>query len=104
MAQVRAFEGWPGTRGAFRVGADGESVLLKVLRARAEPPAPEDAASPATVRLAAGALRVVCDDGSVLAVTELQPPGGRAMAAAAYAAGLRGRPLLRDPPPPGHGP
>jgi methionyl-tRNA formyltransferase len=100
LAQVRAFEGWPGTRGSFRVGADGEAVLLKVLRARLEPPSPDDAASPDQVRLVAGALRVVCDDGSVLAVTEVQPPGGRAMAASAYAAGLRGRPLLRDPPPP----
>ena len=102
MAQVRAFEGWPGTKASFRVGADGEAVLLKVLRARAEPPTPEDAAAPGGVRLAAGALRCVCDDGSVLAIQELQPPGGRAMAAAAYAAGLRGRPLLRNPPPPGH--
>ena len=82
------------------MGADGEAILLKVLRARLEPPTPDDAAIPAQVRLVAGALRVVCDDGSVLAVTEVQPPGGRAMAASAYAAGLRGRPLLRDPPPP----
>lgn len=99
---MRAFEGWPGTRAAFRVGsADGEVVLLKVLRARLEaPPAPgDDAQPPAEVRLAAGALRVICDDGSVLGITEVQPPGGRAMPAAAYAAGLRGRALLRDPPP-----
>ena len=96
---MRAFEGWPGTRGAFRVnGADAEPVTLKILSAAlGEPAAPGEDRS--LVRLAAGALRVLCDDGSCLAVTSLQPPGGRAMAAAAYAAGLRGRPLLRDPPP-----
>jgi methionyl-tRNA formyltransferase len=105
--QVRAFEGWPGTRGVFRVGgAGGELVTLKVISARlgtrdddaAAAAAAAAGADPRAVVLAGGALRVVCDDGSVLLLTSVQPPGGRAMPAAAYAAGLRGRALTRESP------
>ena len=70
-----------------------------MLAARLEPPAPPGADA-RLVALAGGALRVICDDGTVLGVTQLQAPGGRPMAAQAYVAGLRGRSLLRDPPPP----
>lgn len=42
-----------------------------------------------------GALRVVCDDGSVLLITQLQLPGKRATKAADFANGLRGRRVVR---------
>ncbi len=100
---IRAFEGWPGTRAVFRVADSAEPITLKIITARLEAPDASDdaqaAADKRVVRLVNGALRVICDDGSVLGVTAVQPPGGRAMAAAAYAAGLRGRALTREEPP-----
>ncbi len=107
---MRAFEGWPGTRALFRIGdaaSGGELITLKVMSARlgsaddiaaaaASASSPQDKR---VVTLVGGALRCVCDDGSVLLLTSVQPPGGRAMAASAYAAGLRGRALTREDPP-----
>lgn len=79
--QVRAFNPWP----VAETLLDGER--LRLWRARAVA-ADGTAALPGTVLgLRDGAMHVACGRG-VLAVEELQPPGGRAMPAADF---LRGR-------------
>ena len=45
-------------------------------------------------------LRVVCGDGSVLGITELQPPGKKVMAVRDFVNGLRGQYAVRWTAPP----
>ncbi len=48
----------------------------------------------------ADVLRVVCGDGSVLGITELQPPGKKVQAARDFLNGLRGQYAIRWTVPP----
>ena len=48
----------------------------------------------------ADVLRVVCGDGSVLGITELQPPGKRVQAVRDFVNGLRGQYAVRWTVPP----
>jgi len=99
--RVRAFEGWPGTRCVLCVDGE-EPQTVKVLSARVGAPARvEDSGVDSQldvtlVRVVNDALRVTCQDGSVLELTRLQKEGGKPLAAAAFAAGLRGRALRRE--------
>lgn len=95
--RVRAFAGWPGTWGEFVVGESGDVVKLKVLRTE-------------VIRAEGGMcfgvhevkfdeegayLAITCDDGSVIAVHTVQPPGKKPMDARAFWNGLRGKRLER---------
>ena len=97
--RVRAFAGWPGTWALFSwgAGADSEPRKIKLITtAVGEPRDATDAggneapASDRRVVLHDGALKLVCADGSVLRVLELQPLNKNVMGAKAFANGLRG--------------
>ncbi len=82
--QVRAFQPWPG---AF---VDAPSGRIKVFVAEAVPSTP--GGQPGTLVTDGGAqLALVTTDGR-LRLLEVQPAGGRRMAGAALARGLRNRP------------
>lgn len=114
--RVRAFEGWPGVRapllicggggggGGLAADAPAQPLLLKVHAARAMGPAEaaralgrggaEPAAGGGGAAVVGGELVCACgaegDEGGALAISRVQPPGGVAMTAAAWALGLRG--------------
>lgn len=92
---VRGLAGGAGTWADFVRGA--AEVRLKVLASRVAAPAGRPALGVHEVRLApAGdALRVTCDDGSVLDLLTVQPPGKKAMGGGTYWNGLRGEKLAR---------
>jgi methionyl-tRNA formyltransferase len=84
--KVRAFFGWPGTRGRFRNGAD--ELELKIVRTRLVDASPLRIA-PFSCQFHGGKLLVGCGDGSLLELAEIQAPGKRAMAARDFWNGLR---------------
>lgn len=92
--KVRGFAGWPGTKGVFAVKKDGEDawveVTLKILTAQVATDVADAPADGETVVLTKKSMLVPCLDGTWLEVTEVQPPGKKAMAAGAYANGLKG--------------
>jgi methionyl-tRNA formyltransferase len=99
--KVRAFAGWPGTYHAFALADDAgdtEAIELKVLRTRV---AAAESATPGAggngVEVAGDALRVLCGDGRVLEILEVQAPGRRPVAARDFANGLKGRALRWQP-------
>ena len=96
---MRAFAGWPGTWALFPwgEGADSEPRKIKLITtAVGEPRDATDAGSNEAragdrrVVLHEGALELVCADGSVLRVLELQALHKNVMGAKAFANGLRG--------------
>ena len=109
--KCRAFAGWPGTTlelDVAREGGDGaaaaaERMQLKVLATRCARGGDGEAAAraaaiaaslaPREVVLVDGVLCALCDDGSVLEMTEVQPPNKKPMAARAFWNGLRGAAL-----------
>jgi methionyl-tRNA formyltransferase len=99
--KVRGFAGWPGTKGAFAVKKEDEAedawreVTLKIITARVfengdDPMDAEAGAYSGAVTLTKKSMRVPCAGGTWLEVTEVQPPGKKAMDAASYANGLKG--------------
>lgn len=82
--KVRAFAGWPGARGRFRVA--GEESELKIVTTRLGADT-QPTKSECTLR--GEALVVVCEDGSCLEVLALQPPGKRVLGAKDFWNGLR---------------
>ena len=99
--KVRGFAGWPGTKGAFAVKKEDEAedawreVTLKIITARVfengdDPLDAEAGAYSGAVKLTKKSMRVPCAGGTWLEVTEVQPPGKKAMDAASYANGLKG--------------
>jgi methionyl-tRNA formyltransferase len=99
--KVRGFAGWPGTKGAFAVKKEDEAedawreVTLKIITARVfengdDPLDAEAGAYSGAVTLTKKSMRVPCAGGTWLEVTEVQPPGKKAMDAASYANGLKG--------------
>lgn len=105
--KVRAFAGWPGTFHSFLLhSADAsavEELELKVLRTRVGSSAAAAEASSSQsiaareVWVGKDELRVVCGDGSVLEILEVQAPGKRAVAARDFINGLKGRKLTWRP-------
>jgi methionyl-tRNA formyltransferase len=107
--KVRAFAGWPGAWAWFQKsdaaaadGADSDAAAaaaakqpltkLKLMRTEVGQQQPHTENSRA-VSLQSGALEVVCADGSVLRVLQVQPEGKKPMDAKSYVNGLRGATL-----------
>jgi len=122
--KVRGFASWPGTWSSFQVIDDNapssasastssgsalsESQRIKIITSiLLEPladsvPASERDRRMSLVKLPNSkkeALRVVCGDGSVLGIVELQPPSKNAMDAKSFMNGLRGAKLIWSKPP-----
>lgn len=99
---MRGFAGWPGTWSLFNIEGDAEPLRLKIVTTKVVADAAADDLSSKgnTVELVGKALRVVCKDGSVLDVLEVQPPGKKVMDSKAFANGLRGRAFSWRPNPP----
>lgn len=85
---VRAFSGWPGTR----LGVQNlEDVFeIKVITTRVSP---QIKAPRSEILLEADGLELVCADGSVLEILELQAPGKRVMKARDFWNGLKSKSL-----------
>lgn len=81
---VRAFALWPGTRLQVRQGDD--SFEIKVVTTRV---LPQKKANRGEILLEADGLELVCGDGSVLEILELQAPGKRVMRARDFWNGLK---------------
>ena len=99
--KVRGFAGWPGTKATFAVrketeaAADAKEVSLKIVTTRVGGEGEgegDDAAARAagTVVIRKDCMRVPCAGGGWLEITELQPPGKKAMSARDYVNGLKG--------------
>ena len=94
---VRAFSGWPGTWVRLTRGKKTQRVKLTATRLRKGGDGEDAAGSggggisiPGVGELHDDALRVVCADGQVLELLELQPAGKAAMAARDFCNGVRG--------------
>jgi len=90
--KCRGFSMWPGTYMFFRIGDDDdlEPLRVKVLRTRVveETAAPTDVAALGPKKK--DGLRVVCGDGSVLELLQVQPATKKAMDAKSFVNGMRG--------------
>lgn len=93
--RARGFSMWPGTFLYFRVGDDQETdpVKVKVIKTRVV----EGTAKPTKViemgPKKGDGLRVICGDGSVLELLQVQPVTKKIMDAKSFANGLQGRTL-----------
>lgn len=79
--RVRGFHPWPGTYTSL------EGKVLKVLRAREDPPGP--GAPGDVLSVDRGGIVVACGGPTRLRILEVQPESRKAMAASAFAAGAR---------------
>ena len=68
----------------------GKEVVVKVITTRVGEDGAEDDDAAGAVRFRKDCMRVPCAGGGWLEVTELQPPGKKAMRAGDYANGLKG--------------
>jgi methionyl-tRNA formyltransferase len=104
--KVRAFAGWPGAWAWFQksdaaAAADSDAAAakqpltkLKLIRTEVGQQQPQQhTENSKAVSLQSGALEVVCADGSVLRVLQVQPEGKKPMDAKSYVNGLRGATL-----------
>ncbi|NBO36983.1 methionyl-tRNA formyltransferase [bacterium] len=82
--RVRGFAGWPGTR--LLLSNVSESFEVKVITTRVSP---KIRAANREIVLQGDALEMVCGDGSVLEILELQAPGKRAMMARDFWNGMK---------------
>ena len=83
--RIRAFNPWPGTRAVFRGG------VCRILRARVKGSAPEVAPA-GTLVFGGGAERflgVICGDGSLLELLEIQMPNRKPQSGIDFMNGLR---------------
>jgi len=82
--KVRAFAGWPGCR--LKVFQEGSEIELKLITTAVslQKKAPSN-----EIFFKGRFLELVCSDGTVLEILELQPPGKRAMAARDFWNGLK---------------
>lgn len=90
--KCRGFSMWPGTHMFFRVGDAEEPIRVKVLKTRVvegEKAEPTDLVEMGPNKKKDG-LRVVCGDGSVLELMQVQPATKKAMDARSFANGSRG--------------
>ncbi|NBW81644.1 methionyl-tRNA formyltransferase [bacterium] len=86
--KVRAFAGWPGTRLKLVLG--GEVAEVKVLTTQVSP---HSKAKRQDIIFNGEALELVCLDGSVLEILDLQAPGKRAVSARDFWNGLKSKEL-----------
>jgi methionyl-tRNA formyltransferase len=86
--KVRAFSGWPGTRLKLQLG--GEVSDVKILSTRVSP---HSKAKTDNIIFNGEALELVCVDGSVLEILDLQAPGKRAVSARDFWNGLKSKDL-----------
>eukprot|EP00242_Pyramimonas_sp_CCMP2087_P014775 CAMPEP_0198206426 /NCGR_PEP_ID=MMETSP1445-20131203/9972_1 /TAXON_ID=36898 /ORGANISM="Pyramimonas sp., Strain CCMP2087" /LENGTH=419 /DNA_ID=CAMNT_0043879117 /DNA_START=44 /DNA_END=1303 /DNA_ORIENTATION=+ len=97
--KVRGFAGWPGTKAAFVVEnkkGEKETISVKVVKTCVgEGPRAEGLDQMAVSIVDKKRLQVECDDGSLLEILELQPPGKKVQEAFAFFNGLQGRPIWR---------
>jgi len=114
--KTRGFSMWPGTFMYFKIGDDNDSdndeqqqtpVKVKIIQTRLLPDNDEDdvTTTPITNVVHMGpnkkdGLRVVCGDGSVLELLQVQPATRKAMDAKSYVNGLQGQTLRWVQPPP----
>ena len=98
--KVRGFSMWPGTFMYFRIGDDDDSELVKVKIVTTRVLTDDDdndtkASTTITDEIQLGSekndgLRVVCGDGSILELLEVQPVTRKVMDAKSFCNGLRG--------------
>ncbi|CAM9187874.1 unnamed protein product [Choristocarpus tenellus] len=94
--KVRAFAGWPGTWGMFSwgEGEEEETKKVKLITTMVGDEKKQGGESMhregGDIHMCDGALELICGDGSVLRLTELQPPGKKVMDAKSFVNGLRG--------------
>jgi methionyl-tRNA formyltransferase len=95
--KVRAFAGWPGTYHEFEIYKDGNDVpdiaQIKILRTRlsSDKNPGLGASENGKVVCSKDAMQIICGDGHVLEVLELQSPGKKATNAQAFKNGLIGK-------------
>jgi methionyl-tRNA formyltransferase len=82
--KVRAFSGWPGTKARFLIAEKEEEIKIVTTRV-----ALGSSSLSADLELHGDALRIVCRDGTLLEILELQPIGKRVMSARDYWNGLK---------------
>lgn len=94
--KARGFAGWPGIWSTFVMcnseGEKSEPQRIKIISTVLVGPTP-DTPTQAVQVIKIGkkeVLRVVCGDGSILGITEVQPPGKKVMATRDFVNGLRG--------------
>jgi methionyl-tRNA formyltransferase len=80
--RMRAFHPWPGCKTEFR------GLVCKILKARVGEAAPE-AGTPGSLVLGHRSLSVICGDGILLELLELQPPNKKPQSGADFINGLR---------------
>mmetsp|Transcript_44373 Transcript_44373/g.172499 ORF Transcript_44373/g.172499 Transcript_44373/m.172499 type:complete len:364 (-) Transcript_44373:1494-2585(-) len=98
--KIRAFAGWPGVWAEFiSETAKGvrEELRIKLITSRVHEAEGGPALGVHEINLGAckDALRVVCDDGSVLDILELQPQGKKPMPAKQFKGSLQGKTFSR---------
>lgn len=98
--KIRAFAGWPGTWGDFEIHCSAgskEQIRLKLLDSAVVRPEGGMCLGVHEVKLdeSSKCLLVACDDGSMLALENVQPPGKNVMPARSFWNGLRGKSLTR---------
>lgn len=98
--KIRAFAGWPGTWADFelRDGANqAANIRLKLFNSAVLRPEGGMCLGVHEVKLSECGkhLEVTCDDGSLIALEKVQPPGKSIMSAQAFWNGLRGKALDR---------
>lgn len=95
--KVRAFAGWPGTYHEFEIYKDGNDVpeyaQIKILRTRlgSDGNSNAGASENGKVVFSKDAMQIICGDGNVLEVLELQSPGKKSTSAQAFKNGLTGK-------------
>jgi len=80
--KVRGFRPWPGTVTKFR------DAVCKILQSKVGQATPS-AAAPGTILATKPSLAVVCGDGTLLEVVEIQAPGRKPLAGVDFANGMR---------------
>eukprot|EP00188_Purpureofilum_apyrenoidigerum_P001669 Plantae.Rhodophyta-Purpureofilum_apyrenoidigerum.ctg1944.p1 GENE.Plantae.Rhodophyta-Purpureofilum_apyrenoidigerum.ctg1944~~Plantae.Rhodophyta-Purpureofilum_apyrenoidigerum.ctg1944.p1 ORF type:complete len:374 (-),score=78.73 Plantae.Rhodophyta-Purpureofilum_apyrenoidigerum.ctg1944:1576-2697(-) len=98
--KVRAFADWPGVWAEFiseSPSGKREELRVKLLTTKVHKADGGPALGVHEIDIKAGddAIRIVCDDGSVLDVLELQPQGRKPMTAKAFKVGLQNKTFSR---------
>lgn len=89
--RVRGFSMWPGTFVYLQIEGDEAPTKVKILETRVLPETVESSSVVALGTKKGDGLRLVCGDGSVLEVLQLQPVTRKAMDAKSFVNGLRGK-------------
>lgn len=89
--RVRGFSMWPGTFVYLQIEGDEAPTKVKILETRVLPETVESSSVVALGPKKGDGLRLVCGDGSVLEVLQLQPVTRKAMDAKSFVNGLRGK-------------